>query len=183
MQHKRRPAGHVLHREVSFAPHPGAWPHLQRLMALAWMVVFGTASGAHAQSASSPPAANANGVAPAVQSSAMDAATAAPPPFWVAGVVITQAQRSAVLVVLDEAGRDVGVITLRQAESYGGYRVATIESDRVLFEREGTMFPVVVGRPYAGPRAAPDSAPRAFFIPGPDKPTPDVPSTRRPVKG
>jgi hypothetical protein len=93
-------------------------------------------------------------------------------------VVITQAQRSAVLVVLDEARRDVGVITLRQAESYGGYRVATIESDRVLFEREGTIFPVVVGRPYSGPRGAPDSAPRTFFIPGPDKPTPDVPYTR-----
>ena len=108
----------------------------------------------------------------------MGVAAVAAPPFWVAGVVITQAQRSAVLVVLDEARRDVGVITLRQAESYGGYRVATIESDRVLFEREGTVFPVVVGRPYSGPRGAPDSAPRAFFIAGPDKPTPDVPYTR-----
>lgn len=108
----------------------------------------------------------------------MGVAAVAAPPFWVAGVVITQTQRSAVLVVLDEARRDVGVITLRQAESYGGYRVATVESDRVLFEREGTVFPVVVGRPYAGPRGAPDSAPRTFFIPGPDKPTPDVPYTR-----
>jgi hypothetical protein len=102
----------------------------------------------------------------------------APPPFWVAGVVITQAQQSAVLVVLDEARRDVGVITLRQAESYGGYRLATIEPDRVLFERDGTVFPVIVGRPYAGPRGAPDTVPRGIFIPGPDKPIPDVPYTR-----
>ena len=105
-----------------------------------------------------------------------------PPPFWVAGVVITQAQRSAIIVVLDEARRDVGVTTLRQAESYGGYRVAAIESDRVLFEREGTVFPVVVGRPYAGPRGGPDSTPRAFFIPGSDKPTPDVPYPEREFK-
>jgi len=112
----------------------------------------------------------------------MGVAAVAPPPFWVAGVVITQAQRSAILVVLDAARRDVGVITLREAQSYGDYRLATIESDRVLFERDGTVFPVVVGRPYAGPRGTPDSAPRAFFIPGPDKPTPDVPSTRPPLK-
>jgi hypothetical protein len=91
--------------------------------------------------------------------------------------VITPAQRSAVLVVLDDARRDVGVITLREAESYSGYRLATVESDRVLLERDGTVFPVVVGRPYAGPRGAPDAAPRGIFIPGPDKPTPDVPYT------
>jgi hypothetical protein len=96
------------------------------------------------------------------------------PPFWVAGVVITEAQRSAVLVVLDEARRDVGLITVRESESYGGYRLATVEPSRVLFERGGTVFPVVVGRPYAGPRGTADAAPRAIFIPGPDKPKPDV---------
>ena len=159
------------------APHPGARRHLRRLTALAWLVVLGTASGAHAQSPAAPPAAKS---AATVEGAP---AAAAVPPFWVAGVVITESRRSAVVVVLDETRRDVGVVTLREAESYGGYRLATIEADRVLFERDGTVFPVVVGRPYAGPGGTSDAAPRAFFIPGPDKPTPDVPSTRRPFKG
>ena len=97
--------------------------------------------------------------------------------------MITAVQRSAVLVVLDDARRDVGVIALREAESYGGYRLATVAPDRVLLERDGAVFPVVVGRPYAGRKGTPDAAPRAFFIPGPDKPTPDVPYTRSPLKG
>ena len=81
------------------------------------------------------------------------------------------------LVVLDDMRRETGVVTVRQGESYGGYRVATIEPERVLFEQDGKVFPVVVGRPYAGPRGAGDAPqrPRFFFVPGPDKPTPDLP--------
>ncbi len=164
---------------MSRTPHPGALSsHRRSWVALAWLAVLGTAWGAHAQSPAAPPAAKS---ATIVEGSPTAAAVV--PPFWVAGVVITESRRSAVLVVLDETRRDVGVVTLREAESYGGYRLATIEADRVLFERDGTVFPVVVGRPYAGPRGTSDAAPRAFFIPGPDKPTPDVPSTRRPFKG
>jgi hypothetical protein len=132
-------------------------------------------SGAQAQGVSLSPASNGAGGAPAVQASPANDVTAGVPPFWVAGVVITSARRSAMVVVLDEKRREVGVVTLREGETYGGYRVATVEADRVLFEQNGTVVPVIVGRPYAGPRGAADapSRPRFFFIPGPDKPTPD----------
>ena len=133
-------------------------------------------SEAQAQGLSSPPASNGAGGATAVQASPAEGATVKAPPFWVAGVVITSARRSAMVVVLDEKRREVGVVTLREGESYGGYRVATVEADRVLFEQNGTVVPVIVGRPYAGPRGVADvpSRPRFFFVPGPDKPTPDL---------
>ena len=111
----------------------------------------------------------------AVQTAPAPGATTETQPFWVAGVVITSAQRSAFVVVLDDRRRDVGVVTLREGESYGGYRVATVEADRVLFERNGTVVPVVVGRPSDGRRP--------FVILGPDKPTPDVPYARPERKG
>ena len=92
--------------------------------------------------------------------------------------MITAAQRSTLLVVLDDTRREVGVITLREGESFGGYRVAAVEPARVLLEQSGTVFAVGVGRPHTGPRGAPDVNARAgsgpIFIPGPDKPTPDL---------
>ena len=102
--------------------------------------------------------------------------TAAAAPFWVAGVVITLAQRSAVLVPLDEARRETGVVTLREGESYEGYRLATVEPTRVLLEQNGAVFSVMVGRPHTGPRGTPDAGPRVgpIFIPGPDRPKPDL---------
>lgn len=74
------------------------------------------------------------------------------------------------------------MITLREGESYGGYRVAAVEPTRVLLEQNGAVFPVLVGRPYTGSKGAPDVSPRAgsgpIFIPGPDKPTLDLEYTR-----
>jgi hypothetical protein len=102
---------------------------------------------------------------------------AVPPPFWVAGVAISAERRSAVLVPLDEARREVGVITLQEGESYNGHRVLTVEPDRVVLERDGRVFALAVGRPYSGPRGAGDGVrPRTgpIFVPGPDKPKPDV---------
>jgi hypothetical protein len=111
------------------------------------------------------------------------AATLGAPPFWLAGVVITATQRSALLVVLDDTRREVGVITLREGESFGGYRVAAVETSRVLLDRGGVVFPVVVGRPYTGPTGTPHAGPRApIFVPGPDKPTPDLEYTGPQVK-
>lgn len=69
------------------------------------------------------------------------------------------------------------MITLREGESYGGYRVAAVEPARVLLEQNGAVFAVLVGRPHTGPRGTPDASPRArspLFIPGPDKPTLDL---------
>ena len=151
----------------------------RRWLALAWLVVVGTSSGVHAQDTSSSRNDSTGTEGPAtVQAAPADVATAGAPPFWVAGVVIAPAQRSALLVVLDDTRREVGVVTLREGESYGGYRVAAVESARVLLEQNGAVFPVPVGRPYTGPKGVPDVSARPgsgpIFIPGPDKPTPDL---------
>jgi hypothetical protein len=147
-----------------------------RWVALVSLAVLGVSSGAHAQGASSRPDSNGTAGAATVEASPAAGATVSGPPFWVAGVVITSARRSAMVVVLDDKGRDVGILTLREGETYGSYRVATVEAERVLFERNGAVVPVIVGRPYAGPKGVADapSRPRLFFIPGPDKPTPDL---------
>jgi hypothetical protein len=114
----------------------------------------------------------------AVQTAPGTVATLEAPPFWVAGVVIAPARRSAILVVLDDARREMGVITLGEGESFGGYRVAAVEPARVLLEQNGAVFSVLVGRPHTGPKDAPDVNARMrsgpIFIPGPDKPTPDL---------
>lgn len=141
-----------------------------------WLVVLGCGligwSAAHAQQAPPP-----------VPSTSTPAAAVAAPPFWLAGVVITATQRSALLVLLDEARREVGAITLREGETFSGYRVAAVESSRVLLDRDGVVVPVVVGRPYTGPRGIPLAGPRTpIFIPGPDRPTPDIPYTGPQVK-
>jgi len=147
--------------------------HGRRWLILASLTVAAMPSWTDAQgpSASNPPN------PAAVQTAPAPSATTETQPFWVAGVVITPAQRSAFVVVLDDRRRDVGVVTLREGENYGGYRVATVEADRVFFERNGTVVPVIVGRPSDGPRGAPGAARRPFVILGPDKPTPDVPYT------
>jgi hypothetical protein len=145
-------------------------------VAVAWLAVLGTAAIVHAQSALPQPPSNAPASPPAVQSSPAGGVTAPTPPFWVAGVVLTAERRSAALVVLDDARRDVGLVTVREGESYGGYRLASVESDRVVLERDGTVTTVPVGRPLVQSGAAPEGARRFFFIPGPDKPTPDIPA-------
>jgi hypothetical protein len=132
-------------------------------------------SGAHAQHPSSSPE--------PVQVAPDATATPGAPPFWLAGVVITAAKRSALLVVLDDMRREVGVITLREGESFGGYSVAAVEPSRVLLNRGGVVFPVIVGRPDTGPKGMPHAGPRVpIFIPGPDKPTPDLEYTGPQVK-
>jgi hypothetical protein len=82
------------------------------------------------------------------------------------------------LVLLDDRRREVGVVLLREGESFDGYRLAAVESARVLLEQSGTLFSVPVGRPLPAPRGAPDVGPHAgsgpHFIPGPIKPTPDL---------
>ena len=53
--------------------------------------------------------------------------------------------------------------------------MAGVEPDRVLFERGGSVFSVLVGQLKTGPTGAPGVAGRRpIFIPGPDKPTPDL---------
>jgi len=143
-------------------------PHGRRSLVLAIFAVVGLTTPAGAQGTSDGrPAAGQGAPAPA----ALDSG----PPFWVAGVVIGPARNSAVLVPLDHARRELGVITLREGESYDGHRLVGVEPARVLLERDGKVFELSVGRPFAGPRGASEPAPRVpIFIPGPDKPKPDV---------
>jgi hypothetical protein len=114
-----------------------------------------------------------------VQTSPAAGAKVETPPFWVVGVVITSTQRSAVLVTLDDAHREVGVTTVREGESLGGYRLAAVEPDRVLLEQRGTQVAVPVGRPYEGSKHAPDASRRKglapIFIPAPHRITPEIP--------
>jgi hypothetical protein len=152
---------------------------------LAGLVVAWTVAPSHAQtpSVTSPPSAGTTKPAtsdPAPKTSA----TPQPAPFWVAGVVITAAQRSAFLVLLDEARRDTGVVQLHQGESYGGYRLANIEPDRVMLERDGAVFPVVVGRPYAGPKGAQSPSPRRpIIMTNPEKRDVDIEAQDRAIHG
>lgn len=131
---------------------------------LTCLVTAVTSSWAHAQSLSEGSTA----------ARTATAATAEEPPFWVAGVAITSERRSAVLVLLDDTRRrEMGVVTLREGESHGDYRLAAVEPSGVRLERNGTVFSVPIGRPHAGPRGAATTPPRAIFIPGPDEPAPD----------
>jgi hypothetical protein len=132
-------------------------------------------SGVHAQDTSS---SRDDSTAAAVQAAPAAIVTVGAPPFLVAGVVIAPPQRSAMLVVLDDSRREVGVILLREGESFDGYRLAAVEPARVLLEQSGTLFSVSVGRPLPGPKGAPNIGPYPgsgpHFIPGPLKPTPDL---------
>lgn len=139
-------------------------------LAVAWLVVAGTWSPAHAQDAPRPSP-------PVAETVPAPATPAAPPPVWVAGVVVTADQRSAVLVLLDDNRREIGLLTLREGESFSGYRLAAVEPSRVLIEQNGTIHSVAVGRP----RAEPDAGRRVIFVPGPDRPTPDLEATGRPT--
>lgn len=140
----------------------------RRFIALAWLAMVGAASGAHAQDTTAIEGPAAGRVAPSAD------ATAAAPPFLVAGVIVTSVQRSAVLVLLDDTGREIGFIALREGESFGGYRLATVEPARVLLERSGTIVAVPVGRPNTGRVPDQPAGRRSFFIADSDRPPTDA---------
>jgi type II secretory pathway component PulC len=132
----------------------------QRWLILAGLVTAWTCSTVHAEDVA--------------QARSATVAKPETPPFWVVGVVITSAQRSAVLVMLDDARRELGVTTIREGESLGGYRLTAVESDRVLIEQGGVQRSVPVGRPHQGSKDAPDASARKrppIFIPAPNTAT------------
>lgn len=148
---------------------------------LCWVALSGSVvlalTAAHAQETS--------GGAPAARVAPAPLAPDAAPPFWIAGVVIGPERRSAILVPLDAARRELGILTLHEGQSYGDYWLVTVEPAGVLLEANGTVVSLGVGRPYSGPRGAPDAgggaAPGPIFIPGPDRPKPDLEYTGRQV--
>jgi hypothetical protein len=142
----------------------------RRRAALAWLAGLALGIPAHAQE---------TGLAAPAAPTPAAVVSATGPPFWVAGVILGADRRSAVLVPLDEARRELGVVTLHEGQRYDGYRVVAVERDRVLLEASGTVVSLGIGRPSAGPDAAGPVTRGPIFIPGPDKPKPDLEYTGR----
>lgn len=141
-----------------------------------------TSATAHAQESTGPGAKGLQSP-PTASSTPQAVPTSKEPPFLAAGVVVTTAQRSAALILLDDNRREIGILTLREGESFAGYRLTAVEPSRVLLEQDGTIYAIPVGRPFAGPRGAPETGGKAarkpYFVPGSEKPTPDIPYVGR----
>lgn len=75
-----------------------------------------------------------------------------PPAVQVAGILIALPQKAVLLVLQDQQGNETGSLWVDEGETVQGYRVASVETDRVSFVREGTTFVVALG--YAPARAA-----------------------------
>jgi type II secretory pathway component PulC len=96
------------------------------------------------------------------------------PPFLVVGTVLSPDTKVVAITILDE-GKSMRDVKLHEGESVEGYRVAKIEMDQVLFERDGQTFPIRVGNDrQPAPRTAPaipyerKKPVRAEFVAPPD---------------
>jgi type II secretory pathway component PulC len=67
------------------------------------------------------------------------------PPFLVVGTVLSPDTKVVAITILDEQGKSTRALKLHEGDSVEGYRVARIEMDQVLFERDGRTFPIRVG--------------------------------------
>jgi hypothetical protein len=112
--------------------------------------------------------------------SAGEPADGAHSPFEVIGTIIAPPIQIALVVVLDGAGRPLGIGRVRPGDVVEGYRLVDVEPDRATFEREGQRLVVRVGRAGgrepAGP-GVPGPLPGPIFVPGSVAPVPDLPYT------
>lgn len=97
------------------------------------------------------------------------------PPFLVVGTVLSPQTKVVAITILDEQGKSMRDVKLHEGESVEGYRVAKIQMDQVLFERDGQTFPIRVGNDrQPAPRTAPavpyerKKEVRAEFVSPPD---------------
>ena len=81
-----------------------------------------------------------------------DARHSLAPPFLVSGTIISPPARIAVIVILDEQGKPVDERKIHEGDTVKGYRVATIDVDRVVFERDGQASPIRVKNEQQGAR-------------------------------
>ncbi len=87
-----------------------------------------------------PPPLDASGV-----TGAPGAVTVPPPPFRVSATLLSPSQRVAHVQVLDAALQPQGPsVSVTEGETLEGYRVHSINNNRVYFEREGQLFLVHV---------------------------------------
>ncbi len=66
------------------------------------------------------------------------------PPVRVSGTLISPLMKAALIVVLDEQGKEAGFRQVGEGDTVEGYRVVSIQTDRVSFERDGHTFVVPV---------------------------------------
>jgi type II secretory pathway component PulC len=79
-----------------------------------------------------------------------------PPPFLVVGTVLSPETKVVALTILDDQGNSTRAVKLHEGDSVEGYRVAKIQMDQVLFERDGQTFSIRVGNDrQPAPRIAP----------------------------
>ena len=80
-----------------------------------------------------------------------------PPPLRVVGTVISPQKKAALIVILDERGKERSSLKVNEGETVEGYRIVKIYMDQVSFERGGQTFLVTVWneRPPI-PRIVPD---------------------------
>lgn len=84
----------------------------------------------------------------------------AQPPLRVLGTAILAEKRIAVIELLDEQGRETGVLSVPEGETVHGYRVSRVEVDRVLVDRDGQSLLLAVGHGPTAPAALPKSQER-----------------------
>jgi len=80
----------------------------------------------------------------------------AQPPLRVLGTAILAEKRIAVIELLDEQGRETGVLSVPEGETVHGYRVSRVEVDRVLVDRDGQSLLLAVGHGPTAPAALPE---------------------------
>jgi len=68
-----------------------------------------------------------------------------PPPFFIKGTLISKDARAAIVVVREMEGSRRPEQTVTEGATLDGYRLTTINMQRVYFEKDGSRFLLVVG--------------------------------------
>jgi hypothetical protein len=126
------------------------------------------------------PAAAADEVRPTTEPAGTEEAKASAPAasgptLLVAGTILAPPRKAAVVVTLDQDGRETGSVQVDEGDTVDGYRVTAVEPDRVSFEGFGQTFTVRLGGP---PPAAATGAPST-----PTEATPTAIPTRERARG
>jgi hypothetical protein len=101
------------------------------------------------------------------------------PEWFVTGTILAPPTKAALVVGMDQEGRETGSVRVNEGETVGGYRVIAVEEDRVSLERSGQLFTVRLGRSLPSPgRDAPPTPPGEVT---PGTPDPELARGGRPV--
>jgi hypothetical protein len=94
------------------------------------------------------------------------------PTLLVAGTILAPPRKAAIVVTVDQDGRETGSVQVNEGDTVDGYRVTAVEPDRVLFEAFGQTFTVRLGGPLpptaaAAPYKQTETTPTAIPAPEP----------------